>query len=174
MATMGGLAVAGCSGDSSEATNGSSDDSDDENNSDRKNGDVIATWNYKEYDKVRFPSQESYFESDNETQYVGVQLKATNETDESLSLVLDNSSISLPELGLFVDDSNDSVPIHARSKIPPLENVEAGATVETTLLYTPSPGASNYTLRAKEIAEHTYDISMNTDLEVGLVQVRDS
>jgi hypothetical protein len=154
-ATLSGVALAGCSGNSGE-----------------ENSDVTAEWNSKEYDRVRFPSQDEgvFFESDSETQYVGVQLKATNETSESLALVYDEY-ITVPEITLFADNSNEDVSLHGQSKVSPLENVGGGETVETTLLYTVPPDVSSYAIKTREQSEHTYSINKSDNLEIGLIQL---
>lgn len=153
------IGLAGCSGGNSNGDAGESG--------------ALVKWDYKEYSKVRFPSQSEgvYFESDDDTQYVGVQLKLTNEMDKSANFIYAGTA---PEVTLFADGDNDDVALHSKSEISSLQSVSAGETVGATLLYTPPPEASNYTLEPWESAEHTFDISRDEDLEIGLIDLSDS
>ncbi|ERG88915.1 MAG: hypothetical protein J07HX5_01061, partial [halophilic archaeon J07HX5] len=134
-------------------------------------------WNCKRYSKVRFPSMSEggFFESDNETQCVGVQLSVTNETDDPDGFVrsVTGSGVSLttPGLTLLADGTSDDITMHARSKYSHLESVSPEETVEATLLHTASPQTFSYTLEAKEGSQHTYSIKGDEDLEIRLTEL---
>ncbi|WP_302080133.1 DUF4352 domain-containing protein [Salinibaculum rarum] len=165
-ATVSALGLTGCTG-------GDSTENSDDGNGSSGESDVSAQWNYKEYSEVRFPSQSEgvSFESDDETQYVGVQLEVTNEMNESANLIYLQTA---PEVTLFADGSSDDVSVHNQSDFSSLESVGAGETVEATLLYTTPPEASSYTLETREDSEHTYDISRDENLDIGLVDLSSS
>lgn len=171
-ATTVGFALGGCvGGDSGDDANGGNGNSDDTGNgNDAANATV--EWNHREYDRVRFPHQSEgvSFVSDDETQYVGVQLKLTNETSETQSFV----SVGAPEVTLFADGSNDAVSIHLQSPIATFDEVAAGETVQEALLYSAPPAVSTYTYDVRGGMSHTYDIHRDEDLEINLVSVSES
>ncbi len=162
-ATVSGVALAGCSSDSNDGDSGG----------DGGGNEVSAEWNHKQYNKVRFPSQSEgvFFESDDETQYIGVQLKITNDMSSSANLIYVGTA---PEVTLSADGGTDDVTIHNKSEYSSLESVGAGETADATLLYTTPPEASNYSLVTREDSEHTYEINRNEDLEIELVDLSDS
>ena len=164
--TVSGVTLAGCSGDSDNGDSGSDD-------GDGGGSEVSAEWNYKQYNRVRFPSQSEgvFFESDDETQYIGVQLKITNDMSSSANLIYVETA---PEVTLSADGSTDDVTIHSKSEYSSLESVGAGETADATLLYTTPPEASNYSLVTRQNSDHTYEIDRNEDLEIKLVDLRDS
>ena len=134
---------------------------------------MSAEWNYKEYSKVRFPwqSEDDFFKSDDETQYVGVRLEVTNEMNESANLMRFKG---FPEVTLFADGLVLTWVFMTERDFSSLESVGAGETVEATLLYPTPPEASSYTLGTWEDSEHTYDISRDENLEIELIDKSDS
>jgi len=165
------IGLAGCSGgsDSGDADETESDESD----SNEESAQASVVWNYMEYDEVRFPHQSEgvYFSSDSETQYVGAQLEITNKINESQSFA-DGVATGVT---LVADDNSGDVTIHGQSVTSPLENVDAGETVEATLLYTAPPQTSSYTLETTEWGTvDTYDITRDESLEIDLIDTSSS
>lgn len=143
--------LAGCSSD--ETASASSSISED---------DVAleVAYNYRAYDRLTTPDNEDVYESDNETQYVGVQVEVTNVTDDELSVSKDAFSVR-------ADGTTDGVTIHGQSNTEPLESISAGETVSTWLFFTAPPEA-DYDFATTEAAEHTVELTHDETLEIAL------
>jgi hypothetical protein len=143
---------------------------------------IPAKWNDEGYEGVRTPSMSEgvSFVSDDETQYAGVQLSVMNETGGSDMFVTsveisEDRTRTRPEVILTADETDDNdILLHAKSECSSLENVDAGETVEATLLYACTPKLSDYTRETKGRPNHTYEITENGDLEIDLVDLSDS
>lgn len=145
-----------------------------------ENGGVDARveWNHRVYDRVRFPSQSEgeFFETDDESKYVGVQLALTCLREHGGVFVTQKISTEQysegPEPTFMADGS--SALIHPRSQTSALREVDGGETVEATLLYVCPPDSSNYSLEVVYYHENTYEIIRNEDLEIDLISVPES
>lgn len=99
-------ALAGCSSDETGDGNGSEEDAD-----------LEVVYNYRRYDRLAAPNDEGwYFESDEEEDYIGVQVEVTNQTREE-------TSVRPYEFSLIADGSTDDVSFHSQSLTEDLDSV---------------------------------------------------
>ena len=147
-------ALAGCSSDETGDENGSDNGEDDE-------AELSVVYNYRRFEKLTTPDNDDvFYESDEETQYVGAQVQVTNETDEEVSVNPD-------ALYVLADGGVDDVTIHAQSKTDPLDSIEAGETVETWMFFTTPPDAE-LDFGTTQWATHSFDLTHDEDLELAL------
>ncbi|WP_323190451.1 hypothetical protein [Halostella sp. PRR32] len=126
-----------------------------------ENAEFSAVYNYRRYDRLSTPDSEGvYYESDDENQYVGAQIKVTNETDGDLSM-------QQHALYVLADGGVDGVSIHGQSKTDPLESIGAGETIETWLIFVTPPG-SELDFGTTQWAQHTFDLTHDENLEIAL------
>ena len=180
--TASSLAVAGCSGDNSNPssdqdntggnntsgsnTNTSGSNTNTSGSNTNNNADFRVVYNYKRYETLTIPGNEGVsYSSDNEEQYVGVQIKVTNTEDEELSL-------GSTELWILADGSSEDVSIHAQSETGPLESISPDETVETWLMFT-VPTGSELEFDESQWAEHSFDLSQDESLEIALNEVEE-
>lgn len=169
-------ALAGCSSNDTEEmeTLDESDDTEVEETdfSDNSGGgddspDFSVDWNLRRYDKLTTPDNENvYYESTAEEQYVGVQVRVTNEIDDELTL-------GDHELSVVANGTTDEVSIHAQSRTDPFESITAGETVETWLIYIVPPDAE-LDFQPTDFAEHTFELNHDDELEIALEEYEDS
>lgn len=170
------VGLGGCAGDtnSTDSDERRSGNTPDEDESNGGSAQASVEWNYKEYDEVRFPSMSEgvSFQSDSEDKYVGVELRTTNQTDETQSFA-DGYATGVY---LTTDINDDYRTARGQSEFSTLESVPAGETVDTTLLYAVSPDASSYSLETTPEygTVETYSISRDEQLAVGLIDLSDS
>lgn len=133
--------------------------------------DLTIEWNYQRYAELDSPGGGT-FVTDEETEYVGVELRITNHTNSEVSILDD--SFGLPAYRLHVDGDNEPVSMHLQSQTEGLESIPAGETVSASLIFTIPPDAGPLTFEllegfpnADEIpeAEITRDESLEIDFE---------
>lgn len=143
---------------------GSDDDSADDGGSENGDAEFAVVYNYQRFDRMTTPDNpDVYYESDDEDQYVGVQIEITNQTDEELTL-------GDFELSILADGGLDGVSMHAQSETDPLDPIGAGETVETWLFYVTPSGAENLEFVPTEWATHSFDLTHDEDLEIELTE----
>jgi len=146
------LGLAGCSND---ALDGESD-----NESPTQGTPPFeVAYNYRRYDSVPKASGDGRWESDDETQYVGVTVRVTNPGDEGRSM--EDS-----ELWVLADGSSRSVNlVTGQSEYERLDTeIEAGETVKAWLLFA-TPADAELGFGKSRFADLSYEFQRDESIE---------
>lgn len=159
---LGGLvataSLAGCVQIGGEDTNDDDEDIVIEHDPITNDEAALIEYNIKIIDQIEHPETGEVFETDDDTQWIGVVLEITNQTDRELT-------IQPSWIEVYADGVHGDAPRHDSSHIEPLNNIPPGETVEAYFIHSSRAGMTIQFMETPFSIHEELGIRFNEDLE---------
>jgi len=153
------MGLAGCLNDDSDGAGDDLDRASDDESPTQGMSPLEVAYNYRRYDSVPKARGDGRWESDDETQYVGVTVQVTNPGNEERSM--DDS-----ELWILANGSSQNVNlVTGQSEYERLETeIETGETINAWLLFA-APADAELGFGKSRFAELSYEFQRDESIE---------
>lgn len=120
--------------------------------------DAIVEYNIRVFDRIEHPDTGEVFETDDDTQWIGVVVHVTNQTDMALT-------VQPSWIEVYADGVHGDAPRHESSYTEPLTGIPPGETVEAFFIHSSRPGMRLEFRETPFSIHQELGIRFNEDLE---------